>query len=72
MRFYRAFAERDCIPTDLLVTGAPALPRHPERTADIADFIGEQDIIYVGGGNTANMLAPCGGCTAVDLALRAA
>jgi len=47
--FYRAFSQKDCQPSDL------ALFR---RTAvDLRSFLLEQDVIYVGGGNTANMLA---------------
>lgn len=57
VRFYRAFAARDCIATDLMLFGAPSLPRQPEESADLHDFVGEQDVIYVGGGNTANALA---------------
>jgi dipeptidase E len=55
VRFYRAFAGR-CIPTDLTLFGGP-LERRPATTADLAGFLAEQDIIYVGGGNTANLLA---------------
>ena len=55
VRFYRAFAGR-CIPTDLTLWNTTALPRQPQRTSDLADFIAEQDVIYVGGGDTANLL----------------
>jgi dipeptidase E len=55
-RFYRALSGR-CIPTDLTLFGSPALPRHPARTADLPSFVADQDVFYVGGGNTANMLA---------------
>ena len=55
VRFYRAFVGR-CIPTDLTLWNATALPRQPQRTSDLADFIAEQDVIYVGGGDTANLL----------------
>ncbi len=41
------------------------------RTADIGSFLGEQDLIYVGGGNTANMLA-IWRLHGVDVALRTA
>lgn len=54
-RFYRAFAGRS-IPTDLTLFGGP-LERRPATTADLECFLAEQDIIYVGGGNTANLLA---------------
>jgi peptidase E len=56
VRFYRAFVGR-CIPTDLTIFDPPSLPRQPERTADLAEFVSRQDVLYVGGGNTANMLA---------------
>jgi dipeptidase E len=49
LRFYQAFARRNCVPTDL-----PLFKRHVE---DLRLFLLEQDVIYVGGGNTANMLA---------------
>jgi len=55
VRFYRAFAGR-CVPTDLTLWDPPALPRQPARTSDLAGFIAEQDVIYVGGGSTANLL----------------
>jgi dipeptidase E len=55
VRFYRAFSGR-CIPADLTLFDGP-LPRKPARTADLAEFLAEQDVIYVGGGNTANLLA---------------
>jgi dipeptidase E len=49
IKFYRAFTQRDCQPTDL------ALFRR--TVADLRTFLLEQDVIYVGGGNTANLLA---------------
>lgn len=55
-KFYRAFSGR-CIPTDLTLFDSPSLSRHPPRTKDLASFIASQDIIYVGGGSTANLLA---------------
>jgi peptidase E len=55
VRFYRAFSGR-CIPTDLTLWTTPLLPRRPTRTSDLAAFVGEQDVIYVGGGDTANLL----------------
>jgi peptidase E len=48
-RFYQAFPTSRCVPSDL------ALFRRTVR--DLRDFILSQDIVYVGGGNTANMLA---------------
>lgn len=56
VRFYRAFTGR-AIPVDLTLFDPPSLPRQPSRTADLAAFIAEQDVFYVGGGSTANMLA---------------
>lgn len=55
VRFYRAFAAR-CIPTDLTLWSSPALARQPNRTSELAAFVAEQDVIYVGGGSTANLL----------------
>lgn len=55
VKFYRAFAGR-CIPTDLTLWNPPALPRQPSRTSELAAFVAEQDVIYVGGGDTANLL----------------
>jgi peptidase E len=51
-RFYRAFASRSEA-TDLTLFDPPALPRNPSRTADLRDFVAQQDIFYIGGGNTA-------------------
>jgi dipeptidase E len=48
-RFYTAFAEHDCHPTDLQLF---------KRTVrDLEAFVLAQDVIYVGGGNVANLLA---------------
>lgn len=69
VHFYRAFSERACISCDLTLTGG--MPRHPSTTADLAAFCAEQDVIYVGGGNTANMLA-LWRAHGLDRALRAA
>lgn len=55
-KFYRAFARR-CEATDLTLFDPPALPRQPPRTSDLPDFVAHQDIFYVGGGNTAHLLA---------------
>ena len=55
-KFYRAFAGR-CLPTDLTLFDPSALPRRPTHTRDLAAFVMEQDVFYVGGGNTANLLA---------------
>ena len=48
-RFYRHFLAFDAQPSDLSL--------FQPHTADIADFLMEQDVIYVGGGNTKSMLA---------------
>lgn len=55
-KFYRAFSDR-CVPTDLTLLDTPALPRQPARTTDLPDFVGAQDVFYVGGGSTAHLLA---------------
>lgn len=55
VKFYRAFAER-CVPTDLTLWDSPSLARQPAQTSDLAAFVAEQDVIYVGGGSTANLL----------------
>ncbi|MGV3526284.1 MAG: Type 1 glutamine amidotransferase-like domain-containing protein [Candidatus Sericytochromatia bacterium] len=49
VNFYRRFAPTPCRATDLQL-----MQRHVQ---DLEDFACSQDIIYVGGGNTANMLA---------------
>jgi len=56
VNFYRAFAGR-CIPTDLTLFDSPMLARRPAHSADLAAFVAEQDVIYVGGGSTANLLS---------------
>ena len=56
VRFYRAFSGR-AIATDLTLFSPSTLPRQPRRSADLGSFMAEQDIFYVGGGNTANLLA---------------
>lgn len=56
VRFYRAFSGR-AIPTDLTIFDPASLPRQPAHSSEIASFVAEQDVIYVGGGNTANLLA---------------
>jgi dipeptidase E len=47
--FYRAFARLDADPIDL--------PLFNREAYDLREFVLEQDVIYVGGGNTANLLA---------------
>ena len=56
LNFYRAFSGR-AITSDLTLFGSPVSPRNPPRTSELGDFVASQDIIYVGGGNTANLLA---------------
>ena len=56
VKFYRALSGR-AIPTDLTIFDSVSLPRRPAHTSELARFVLEQDIIYVGGGNTANLLA---------------
>jgi peptidase E len=48
-RFYRAFAEHECRPSDLGL--------FDRRVSDLRRFVLEQDVVYVGGGNTASLLA---------------
>ena len=48
-RFYGAFAALPCEPTHLSLFKPP--------TADLRSFVFEQDVIYVGGGNTRALLA---------------
>lgn len=48
VRFYEEFSARDCEPSHLTLFGMPEEP---------AVHVARQDVIYVGGGNTANMLA---------------
>lgn len=48
-RFFVAFARHDCRPTHLSL--------FKPCTADIGAMLLEQDVIYVGGGNTRSMLA---------------
>ena len=50
VRFYAALTSRDCAPSHLELFGAP------ER-AGVRERLLSQDVVYVGGGNTANMLA---------------
>ena len=46
--FYRAFAKLDCEPSDLAL--------FDRRVADLRAHVLEQDVIYVGGGNTLSLL----------------
>ncbi|WP_367875368.1 Type 1 glutamine amidotransferase-like domain-containing protein [Luteolibacter sp. Populi] len=56
VKFYRAFSGR-AIATDLTFFDPSSPARRPERSSELEAFVAEQDIIYVGGGNTANLLA---------------
>src|SRR4051794_38540382 len=47
--FYRAFSGLDCRATDLQL--------FERRIADLRSFVLAQDVLYVGGGSTANLLA---------------
>jgi dipeptidase E len=47
--FYRAMARHDCRPTDLTL--------FPRTVADLPALIAEQDVIWVWGGSTVNLLA---------------
>ncbi|HET9075198.1 MAG TPA: peptidase E [Solirubrobacteraceae bacterium] len=49
VRFYRAFSGLSCQPTDLQL--------FRRNVDDLEGFVLSQDVIYVGGGNTASMLA---------------
>lgn len=48
-KFYRFFQQEECEPTHLSL--------FKPQTRDIRKFILEQDILYVGGGNTKNLMA---------------
>jgi peptidase E len=48
-RFYKAFRKHDC--------EASHLPLFNRRHSDLREVVLSHDVIYVGGGNTANMLA---------------
>ena len=47
-RFYAAFERLPCVPAHLSLFAPP--------TDDLRSFVGEQDVVYVGGGNTRNLL----------------
>ncbi len=47
-RFYHSFSKLNCIPSHLSLFKPP--------TNDLEDYILDQDVIYVGGGNTRNLL----------------
>jgi peptidase E len=70
VKFYRSFSGR-AVTSDLTLFDSLSVPRRPARSADIAAHLAQQDVIYVGGGNTANLLA-LWRVHGVDTALRAA
>ncbi len=49
LNFYATFARHDCVPAHLTL--------FQRSITDLRSFILSQDVIYVGGGNTANLLA---------------
>ncbi len=49
VRFYSAFVQLPCTPSHLSLFSPP--------TADLRSFVLDQDIIYVGGGNSKNLIA---------------
>ncbi|WP_345685891.1 peptidase E [Novipirellula caenicola] len=51
LQFYRHFASTNCRASDLELVR--------RKVNDLEDFACSQDVIYVGGGNAANMLAIC-------------
>lgn len=55
-KFYRAFAGR-AIAADLTTFDNPALPRRPATSDELSDYVRQFDVFYVGGGNTAQLLA---------------
>jgi peptidase E len=63
LAFYEAFPARSFDPSVLHLVN--------RDVRDVSSFLGEQDLIYVGGGNTANMLA-IWRIHGVDVALRSA
>jgi dipeptidase E len=56
VKFYRTLGNR-ALTSDLTLFDPVSVPRRPARSADIADYLSGFDVIYVGGGNTANALA---------------
>jgi dipeptidase E len=56
VKFYRTFSAR-CLASDLTLTDYPTVPRRPASTRDLEDFVAEQDVFYVTGGSTLNLLA---------------
>lgn len=53
VRFYRALSGR-CLPADIMLSGEL---RRPANTSELEEMLSQQDIFYVGGGNTVHLLA---------------
>lgn len=49
MRFYKSFDSHNCVPSHLSLFSPPS--------RDLEDFVMDKDVIYVGGGNTKNLIA---------------
>ena len=49
LAFYRAMGAHDCVPTELTF--------FERKVEDLAAFVAEQDVFWVAGGSTANLLA---------------
>jgi dipeptidase E len=56
VRFYRTFAQKPCVAADLTFFGGSALDRRPKRSDELRSFVLDHDVVYVGGGNVANLL----------------
>lgn len=48
-RFYNSFESHNCVPSHLSLFSPPS--------RDLEDFVMDKDVIYVGGGNTKNLIA---------------
>ncbi|MBT9581899.1 Type 1 glutamine amidotransferase-like domain-containing protein [bacterium] len=55
VKLYRAFSGK-ATATDLTLFDSSSLAQHPANTTDLASFIANQEVVYVGGGTTANLL----------------
>ena len=56
VQFYRAFSGRAVL-NDLTLLGTPQRPRQPRKASDLERFVLEQDVLYVSGGSSVNLLA---------------
>jgi dipeptidase E len=54
-KFYRSLSNR-CIVTDVTLAGSAMVPRRPPLSSQLADIFAQQDVFYVGGGNTLHLL----------------